>query len=138
MLSPYIFRAFIYAGAGVMGEVTFTAIKALWQKRDWGLQGYTQLWVYPMYASAVLVFEPLHEILRSYNFLLRGLVYGLVIFACEYVVCFIAKLIIGRCPWEYKGRWNIHGYVNLPHLPFWAFLGLIFEQLHNFLLTIKF
>jgi len=122
---------------GATGEVIYTAIKTLIYKRDLRLQGYTQLWVLPLYAlGGIFIFEPLHLAIAGWNILLRFTVYALVIFALEFIFGFLGKKIIGQCPWKYKGRWNIGGYIDLPHFPFWGAAGLVFELIHNYLLTL--
>ena len=129
-------RAIIYLMVGATGEVLYTAFKALIFKHNLRLQGYTQLWVLPLYAlGGVFIFEPLYLAIAGWNILLRFTVYALVIFALEFIFGFIDKRLIGRCPWQYKGKWNIGGYINLPHFPFWGAAGLLFEIIHNYLLS---
>ena len=133
----YGVRALAYVGMGVTGEVIYTALKALIQKRDLRLQGYTQLWVMPLYAlGGIFIFEKLVLLMIGWSIALRFLVYALAIFGIEYLAGFMAKQLTGQCPWEYKGKRNIHGYINLPHLPFWGAVGLLFELMHNYLVTI--
>jgi len=132
-----VFRALAYMCIGVTGEVIYTAIKALIYKKDLRLQGYTQMWVMPMYAVfSVYLFEPLHVAIMDWNILLRFCIYALIVFTLEYIFGFLYKQLTGACPWEYKGKWNIHGYINLPHFPAWGAVGLIFELIHNYLLVL--
>ena len=134
---PPLVRASVYMFFGVTGEVTFTAFKALLLKKDLRLEGYTQVWTYPMYAlGGLFLFEPLHLALISYSIVLRFIAYGLLVIALEFIVGSLLKRIIGECPWEYKGKWNIGGYVSLPLIPFWGILGLLGELLHNYLLSL--
>lgn len=136
MVGPEI-RALAYVGVGVTGEVVYTALKALIQKHDLRLQGYTQLWVMPLYAlGGIFIFEKLVLLMMGWNIALRFFVYALAIFAIEYLAGFMAKQITGECPWEYKGKRNIHGYINLPHFPFWGAAGLIFEIVHKSLISL--
>ena len=117
MIHPVI-RALVYLGIGVTGEVIFTALKALIKKKDLRLQGYTQLWVMPLYAiGGVLLFERLHLAILAWNIAFRFALYALLIFLIEYMAGFIAKQLTGKCPWEYKGKWSVHGYISLPHFP---------------------
>lgn len=122
---------------GITGEVIFTAFKALVLKKDLRLQGYTQVWVYPMYAlGGLLVFEPLHLALEKYSIIFRFAAYGLLVFAFEFIIGSLLKRLIGECPWRYEGKWNIKGYISLPLFPFWGILGLVGEFLHNYLLSL--
>lgn len=136
MVTPFV-RAVVYMLFGVAGEVTFTGIKALIVKRDLRLQGHTQVWVYPMYAlGGLFVFEPLHLALAPYLIIYRFIAYGLLVFVFEFVIGSVLKWFIGECPWEYKGKWQIHGVISLPLFPFWGALGLLGELLHNYLLSL--
>ena len=136
MIEAFI-HALAYTCIGVTGEVIYTAIKALIYQKDLRLQGYTQIWVMPMYAlGSVFIFEPLHLAIVDWNIAIRFLVYALLIFTLEYIFGFLYKQITGSCPWEYKGKCNLHGYINLPHFPAWGAVGLLFELVHNYLLSI--
>lgn len=130
-------RALAYLCIGVTGEVIFTGLKAFIYGKDKRLQGFTQIWVMPMYAVfGVFLFEPLHLAIIDWNILIRFSIYALGIFLLEYIFGWLYKQITGSCPWEYKGKWNIHGYINLPHFPGWGALGLIGEVLHNYMLSL--
>lgn len=135
---PVFIRALIYMCVGVTGEIIFTSLKSLITKKDLRLQGYTQLWVMPMYAVfSVLVFEPLHNGIRDIHILFRFAIYGFLVFVLEYIFCVIYRFLVGICPWEYKGKWSVHGCINLPHFPVWGLLGLLAEQVHNYLGTLS-
>jgi hypothetical protein len=131
-------RALAYLCIGMTGEIWFTAIKALIQKKDLRLQGYTQLWVAPLYAlGGLFLFEPVHNAMinTSTPLPVRFLAYALLIFALEYAMGAFAKAVTGKCPWEYKGKYAVRGFINLTHLPFWGALGLLFEIIHRYLVT---
>jgi hypothetical protein len=64
-------------------------------------------------------------------FIIRGFIYLAVIFAGELSYGYLLKLIIKKCPWEYKGRWTIKGVVNLLYLPFWLIFGYISEMIYR-------
>lgn len=130
-------RGLSYLCIGVTGEVIFTAIKALIEKKDLRLQGFTQMWVMPMYAFfGVLIFEPLHDSIRDYHLLIRFCAYAVMIFVLEYIFGWLYEKLTGECPWKYTGKWQIGGYINLPHFPFWGALGLIGEVLHDYLVSL--
>ncbi len=136
MVAPAV-RALAYVGVGVTGEVVYTAIKALIKKHDLRLQGYTQIWVMPAYAlGGVFLFEKVQDLIASWNIAARFVAYALLIYSIEYLVGVLAKWITGKCPWEYKGKWQIQGIIDLPHFPFWGAVGLIFEVVHNYLVQL--
>ncbi|MFC1615841.1 hypothetical protein ACFL21_01760 [Patescibacteria group bacterium] len=132
-----LIRAIAYVCIGVTLEVVYTGIKSFIVKKDKRLLGFTQVWVMPIYAlGAIFIFEPLHHQISDIHIIFRFLIYALIIFVLEYIFGLIFKLITGKCPWEYKGKWNIHGFINLPHFPFWGILGLLFEILHNYFIAL--
>ncbi len=136
MVAPAV-RALAYVGVGVTGEVIFTALKALVKKHDLRLQGYTQVWVMPLYGfGGLFLFEWFQGLIQNQNIVFRFVLYALLIFLVEYLAGFVFKMITGQCPWEYKGKWSIKGYINLPHLPFWGAVGLVFEVVHNYLISL--
>lgn len=135
-MEPWI-RGLVYMCIGVTGEVIFTGLKAFFQKGDRRLQGYTQIWVMPMYAFfGVLIYEPLHLAIIEWNIILRFCVYAIMILILEYIFGWLYEKITGECPWKYTGKWNVHGYIKLTHFPGWGALGLLAEIVHNFMLAL--
>lgn len=136
MLGP-LERAIAYTVIGISGEVAFTAIKALIYEKKWDLQGFTQLWVIPLYSlGGIFIFEPLHWWLFDSFILLRLSVYAIGIFLLEYIAGVLVTAFVGHCPWEYTGKGNVTGYIYLPYFPVWCGLGLILELVHNYLVSI--
>jgi uncharacterized membrane protein len=130
-------RGLVYMMVGMTGEVVYTAVKALIKQKDTTLHGYTQLWVMPLYFfGGIFIFERLHLAIIQWNIALRFIIYALLIFLIEYVAGFFTKKITGRCAWEYKEKYNIHGLINIPHFPFWGAAGLLLEIVHNYLLRL--
>jgi len=130
-------RAIAYVCFFVTLEIVYTAIKALVKRHDLRLIGNTQVWVMPLYAlGGLYIFEPIYRMFAGNPIFVRFLIYGVGILIVEYISGFIFKKIVGRCPWEYHGKWNIQGLINPPYLPLWGFVGLVFEKLYQFLLII--
>ncbi len=127
----YLLLFFIYSFFGVGIEVFFTSIHDFIRYRDRSLKGRSYLWMFPIYGSLGLIIGPLYDFLRPIHFLLRGLIYMAVIFAAEFCYGYFLKLIIGKCPWEYKSRWAIKGVVKVTYLPFWLAYGYIAELLYR-------
>ena len=123
--------------AGVTGEVVFTAIKYnLVLKRDWSLQGYTQLWTMPLYAlGGVFLFERLHTAIMDLNIVFRFIIYALIIYVIEYIASFLIEKITHKKPWDYSKRMcNLNGRITCYHFPAWGFIGLVLEIVHNYLM----
>ena len=96
---PAAIRALVYLMIGVTGEVLYAAIKALIQKHDLRLQGYTQIWVMPAYAlGGIFIFEKVHGRIATWNIAARFGAYALLIYALEYPVGTVARWIAGKCP----------------------------------------
>lgn len=89
--------------------------------------GYSFLWMLPIYALLIFI-EPLKESLKDIPFLLRGILYVLILWGVEYCTGFLIKKITGRCPWDYSAsKTNIHGYIRLDFFPLWYAFVLIAE-----------
>ncbi|MBA4337004.1 hypothetical protein C0416_04520 [bacterium] len=129
-------RGIAYICFFVTIEVIYTAIKALVKKHDFRLIGNTQIWVMPLYAFGGLFgLEPIYRALSQDSILLRFAVYGAGILVVEFAAGFIFTKIVGRCPWEYTGKYNIKGLIYPPYFPLWGGVGLIFEQVYKFTTT---
>ena len=98
------------------------------QKRDMRLIGQTSLWMFPIYGLAAFI-KPIYSIIKKLPFLLRGGIYSIGIFICEYISgMFLKKHHL--CPWDYsKSPVNINGVIRLDYAPLWALAGLLFERI---------
>lgn len=130
-------RFIIYGFLGLIAEVLFTGIGDLF-RGSLRLSSHTYLWMFPIYGLAVFL-EPLHKHIRSSLWLLRGLMWAVVIFGIEYFSGWTLNSIISMCPWDYTGSspYSINGYIRLDFLPVWFLGGLIFERIHDYLDNIQ-
>ena len=137
-MSALILHIFIYGFLGWGLEIIFTAIKSSIKDRSWKLEGFTTLWVFPLYASAVILFEPLHDFLVVSNipWFGRGIIYVVGIYVIEFIAGLLLVAIIKKHPWRYSGRYTFKGYINFLYAPAWFIFGLLLEQIHTFLLVL--
>lgn len=129
-----ITRIIIYGFAGICMEVVFTGVLSF-LKGDKSLTCRTYLWMFPIYAAAIML-EPVHDYLRDVPPFLRGVVYVLLIWAAELFSGWLIKKITGKCPWDYteSTKYSFHGYIRWDYAPAWFFAGIFFERLHDFLI----
>lgn len=121
-----------YGVGGVCLEVLFTSTKDSLINGDPKLQGYTQLWVLPLYAlGGRYVFEPIHDRLREYPTPMRAAAYATAFFAIEGVAGLALKQMTGECPWSYTGWGSVYEVVRLTHAPVWMSLGLVAETYYK-------
>ena len=117
---------------GVLGwgmEIFWTGLHALGSE-NWKLTGYSSLWMFPIYATAIII-EPLSRNLnkKGRNSLYRGFTYAMLIFATEYLTGTALKKR-GCCPWDYShAKSNINGVIRLDYFPAWFTAGLIYEKI---------
>jgi uncharacterized membrane protein len=131
-----LYRAVAYLCLGITAEVVFTGIKALRQRKDVTMPGYTTLWMVPIYFFGLpLGFETLHDAIAGANFILRGAAYATGILVVEYVAATLLLAVIKKNPWEYAEGWHIQGKIRVDRFPHWMLFGLIVERLHTFLLA---
>lgn len=92
------------------------------------LSSHTSLWMFPIYGMAVLLL-PLYPHIRHLNFIIRGALYAICIFAVEFVTGMTLNLI-HACPWNYSPLpTNVLGVIRLDYFPLWFITGLIFERI---------
>ena len=121
-------KSFILCGlTGWCMEVLWTGIGSI-VSRDPKLTCKTSIWMFPIYGMAALL-SPISKHLAGKNFLLRGGIYTLCIFATEFTSGSILKKY-NVCPWDYSNQpANIKGLINLTYTPLWFGAGLFFEKL---------
>lgn len=121
------FRLFLHCGiAGWCMEILFTAFKML-QRHDFQLKGTTSIWMFPIYGCAAFL-RPLFRFTHKLPFLLRGSLYALLIFLCEYGS---GKLLYQKElePWDYsRCRLRIGRHIRLDFFPNWFLAGLFYEK----------
>ncbi len=98
-----------------------------WQCEPGGL--YKPLDVF-IYGSAVFL-EPLHDIIRSWNIILRGIIWVVIIWGIEFTTGKILLGILHVYPWRYYGKFAIEGLVRIDYAPAWFIAGLVFEKIHR-------
>lgn len=123
----------IYGLTGLLIEVFWTGFDAL-ISGNLNLTGHTYIWMFFIYGLAIL-FEPIHDKIRRENFIFRGLIWVLLIYAIEFLSGFFLKSLIGNCPWDYTQSTNFTfwGYIRFDYFPAWFIVGLLFEKFHDFL-----
>ncbi len=99
---------------------------------DWRLKAYSSLWMFLIYGLGVLL-EPIHDAVRRWPWVLRGLIWMTIIFVAEYSSGWFLRGIFGAAPWKYTNSLAVNGLVRLDYAPCWFIVGLGFEQLHDYL-----
>lgn len=129
-------RFIIYGLTGWCTEVFWTGLGSL-LSGDLRLQGWTYIWMFPIYGLAIFL-EPIHNRIRNWPVVLRGGVYTLLIFTIEYSTGWLLKNITGLCPWDYSGvPSSVNGFIRLDYAPAWFAAGILFEKLHDMLVGIN-
>ncbi|KXG75421.1 putative ABC transporter permease [Thermotalea metallivorans] len=124
-----LIRFVIYGFLGWGIEILWTGMGSL-LSGDKRFQGYTYLWMFPIYGSAVFL-EKLHDMMIDWPVLFRGGVWVAVIYLIEYTSGQFIKKIIGICPWDYGNvKYAVNGLIRLDYAPAWLVAGLIFERIH--------
>lgn len=120
----------IYGLLGWCLEIIWTGVGSL-LAGDVCLTARTYLWMFPIY-GLVIVFEPLHDIIRYWPVWRRGIIWMLLYFAVEYLTGWLLSVMLGTVPWDYSlAALNIHGLIRLDYAPAWFAAGLLFEKVHD-------
>lgn len=125
-----LMRAKNFCICGITGwcmEIIFTSLKCLVRK-DKRMIGRTSVWMFPIYGMAAAI-APISRKIKHLPALLRGVIYSIGIFFCEYISGTFLKRR-GACPWDYSGEHsNVNGLIRLDYAPLWMAAGLFFERI---------
>ena len=112
-------------------EIIWTGLGSL-LLGNWQLFGFTYLWMYPIYCSAIFM-EPLHDRINSLSWYIRGLIWAAVIYSVEYFSGAMLCFFLGGCPWDYSEvtPYHLNGFIRLDFAPAWFIVGLLFEKVHH-------
>ena len=122
-------RFFIYGITGWGMEIIWTGLNSL-ISGDLTLEGFTNLWMFFIYGSAVFL-ESVHDVISGWSWILRGVVWVIIIWGIEYTSGLILVSVLGIYPWHYTGRFAVNGLIRLDYGPAWFVAGLIFERIHR-------
>ena len=136
-LSAQTWLFIIFGILGVFGEVFFTAGATFLKKRSLRLQGFSFIWMFPIYGLLAFLFEPIANAVAGYSWLLRGLVYMVGIYIIEYITGALLKKITGGHIWQYTGKYNLQGHIQLVHAPVWLLMGLLVERYYDHLVFLS-
>jgi hypothetical protein len=129
----------------VTGEVVFTALAARLgfvvtadlddpeARAGWRLKGHSFVWMLPIYGLGFLGFEVVHDALRAEPWLVRGVVYLLMLYALELGASLLLVRATGAHVWRWVGRGALGGHIHLGMAPFWLAVALTLEPLHDLL-----
>ncbi|PYG86911.1 putative ABC transporter type IV [Ruminiclostridium sufflavum DSM 19573] len=129
--STMIKRFFLYGIIGWSMEIVWTGFYSL-LSGHMALEAYTSLWMFFIYGSAVFL-EPLHDIIRNWNLVLRGIIWVVIIWGIEYSTGKLLLELLHVYPWQYFGKFAVEGIVRLDYAPAWFVAGLLFERMHGIL-----
>ena len=110
-------------------EIIWTGLDSL-RSGDIRLTGNSTIWMLLVYGLAVFL-EPLHDIIRGWNFFARGIIWVVLIWGMEYSTGLLLYTLLGVHPWLYNGPFAVDGLVTLAYAPAWFVAGMVFERIHN-------
>jgi uncharacterized membrane protein len=132
-----LIRFLLYGLGGWCGEVVFTALTESIPNRDWRLVGKTYLWMFPIYGLIAVLYEPVHDLIRSFPVLGRAAIWAVGFTTIELISGWFLERTTGRCPWDYRGkRFAINAYIRWDFFIIWALVGLALEPVHDFLVEL--
>jgi uncharacterized membrane protein len=132
-----LIRFILYGLGGWCGEIIFTAMTESLPRRDWRLAGTSYLWMFPIYGLLAVLYEPAHDLIRTFPLLGRAVIWSFGFTAVELLTGWLIARFTGRCPWDYSGkRFAINPYIRWDFFPVWAIIGLALEPVHDFLVRL--
>lgn len=128
-------RFFVYGVIGWGMEILWTGMSSL-SRGDLTLEGFTNIWMFFIYGSAVFL-EPIHDIIAGWRWFVRGILWVVIIWGFEYTSGLLLVSILGVYPWVYTGPYAVDGLITLSYAPAWFVAGLFFERVHRLLDSYK-
>jgi uncharacterized membrane protein len=125
-------RFLIWGALGLLGEVIYTAIYNLIRKKDLTLTGKTYLWMFPIYGLIAVLYEPAHDWLRSWHWIIRAVIWSAGFTLIEWIAGWMLHHTIGTCPWDYQragAKMALGPYIRADYFPLWAAVGMLLEPL---------
>jgi uncharacterized membrane protein len=133
-------RFVIYGAYGCCFEILFTGIKH-WiasNYKDCSFRGKSYIWMFFIYGLLAFLFEPVHNAIRSWPWLVRGLIYVIGLYAVEFTTGWLLQKLTGKCPWDYSGKkYNFKGLIRWNYAPIWFLFTMVAEPLHNVLMKVR-
>ena len=132
-------RFVIYGMLGWCAGIVWTAIedRVRGDVSGWRLRGSVSLWVFPLFGLLAVLYEPLHDGLRSLPWFMRGATYALGFWLVEFAAGWLLRKLLGDCPWDYSAwRGNLDGLITWEFGVVWFAAGLALEPVHDFLIRL--
>ena len=125
----HFFSDFLLCGlCGWCMECFWTGLASIREKKDKMLMCHTSVFMFPIYGLAAC-FSPFVKFLQHYSVPIRGTIYAICIFICEFFTGTLLKKY-NACPWDYShSKFHYKGVIRFDYAPAWAIAGLIFERL---------
>lgn len=124
-------RFLIYGFTGTIIETLWTGLNSL-ISGNFTLIARTSLWMILIYGLMTFN-EPVFTILKNKPFIIRGLVYTMLIFSVEYLTGHFLRTL-GICPWDYSySSGSINGLIRPDYAPLWFAAGLFYERLYFYI-----
>ncbi len=127
-----------YAVLALAVESAFTGVADQVRRKSAGLPVdpmlpcRTSLWSIAVYGlSAAVSFPLLHRLYPAFfawPWWLRGAVYIVGTYACEFSWGWVLERLLGTCPWQYKhSSWKIWRYIKPRYAGYWFAFGFVQE-----------
>jgi hypothetical protein len=125
-----LLRLPVYAGAGFVFEVAFSALHDAARGRP--VRFRTSPLMLSVYALLLPLYEPVHDGLRGAPLPVRGTAYGVGFLAVEYASGTLFRRVLGEAPWDYTyAKRHVNGLIRPDYFFLWALAGLLCERLHD-------
>lgn len=118
---------------GWVAEIMFTGLLDPIRNKRFSLTSTTYIWMFPIYGLLAFIYPPVHDLIKGYEWYIRGAIYMIAFFIVEYASGWILLKVTGDYVWKYTSKFNIHGLIQLPHAPVWFFAGLGFEKVYPYI-----
>lgn len=133
-----------FAGFGIFIEVVFRALtntlEHLYfnQPVDLSLRTNIYFWMIPIYGLSYLLLHAVYSKLNQLPLLLQLLFLTAGIFVIEYCTGFALQQLIGKCPWEYKIGYHLHGLIRFDYTLVWMLFSYLLLLFYKWVNAVRF
>jgi len=133
-----------FAGFGIFVEVIFRAFTNTLeqfyfnQPVDLTLRTNIYFWMIPIYGFSYVLLNAVYQKLVAFPILFQLLILTVSIFVIEYSTGFALQQIIGKCPWEYKIGYHLHGLIRLDYIPVWMLFSYLLLLFYKWINAVRF
>lgn len=124
-------KVIIFGMLGICLQLIITAAMKTISTRRLDLTGEASIILLPAYGLIGIAYPIIALHFGNLPWYLRGAIYMLAFYVFQYMIGLLLRKI-NICPWNYTGKFSLHGLVRLADAPIWFACGLLIELVYPY------